>query len=459
MRWLLATLAALSVCLVFAAVVPGGGGPTYADVAPVFNSKCVSCHMQGGIAPFSLTSAKEARAHAQSILLMTQARRMPPWPPARDSKAFVGQSSRRLTNYELDLISRWVKAGAPAGRAAPAPPKARLPKGLVIQPHAAYLPHAAVGLDDYHCTFLDPKVRQDRMVTAARVLPGRRDIVHHVILFEVRGPAVAVARTRDKASGGKGWSCFGDSGVGDDDNDHGHWLGVWVPGKVNDAFPPGTGMAFPRGAAVVIQIHYNLIHPAKPDRTRVVLRFAPPGAKLKPLETKQFFAPIEVPCPRGAKAPLCSRAAAIRALGKAYGPDAAATPDALLQFCGKKLPAAAGPTTTCERTLDRATTIYAVLGHMHTRGVDIRVELNPGRPGATLLHIPAWDFHWQDFYTLKKPVRAPAGSVVRVTCRFDNSAMKQPMVGMQRLAPRYVLWGEGTTDEMCLGVLQAGVTG
>jgi hypothetical protein len=96
---------------------------------------------------------------------------------------------------------------------------------------------------------------------------------------------------------------------------------------------------------------------------------------------------------------------------------------------------------------------------MHMRGVDIRIELNPGRPGATLLHIPAWDFHWQDVYTLERPIRAPAGSVVRVTCTFDNSPMKQPMVGMRPLAPRYVLWGEGTTDEMCLGILQAGATG
>src|SRR6185312_17078415 len=104
------------------------------------------------------------------------------------------------------------------------------------------------------------------------------------------------------------------------------------------------------------------------------------------------------------------------------------------------------------------TTIYAVLGHMHVRGVDIRVELNPGRPGATLLHIPAWNFHWQDFYTLKQPIRAPAGSIVRVTCTYDNSVPKQPIIGGKRLTPRYVLWGEGTTDEMCLGVLQTGVT-
>ena len=29
-----------------------------------------------------------------------------------------------------------------------------------------------------------------------------------------------------------------------------------------------------------------------------------------------------------------------------------------------------------------------------------------------------------------------------------------PGVKGKQLAPRYVLWGEGTTDEMCLGLLQ-----
>jgi len=457
-RWLPASLAALAAGLVFAAPLAAAPPPTYADVAHVFNDKCTGCHTEGGIAPFSLRSAKEAKAHAQLIKIMTQANAMPPWPPARDSMAFVGQSARQLTAQEKDLIARWVAGGAKLGPHVTLPPKKTVPKGLVLQPRAAYMPHPAVGLDDNHCTMLDPRLRQGRMLTAAQVFPGRQSIVHHAIMFEVRGAGAAAARARDKATGGKGWTCFGGPGVADDDNDHGHWLGVWVPGKVNDAFPAGTGMSLPKGAVIVLQIHYNLIHKAQPDLTRVSLRFAPVGTKVKPLETKQYFAPIELPCPAGIKNPLCNRAAAIRYLGKAYGPDAAATPDGLLQFCGKRLPAAAGPTTTCDRKLDGATTIYAVLGHMHMRGVDIRVELNPGRPGSTLLHIPAWNFHWQDFYALKKPVFAPAGSTVRVTCRFDNSPLKQPVIGTKRLLPRYVLWGEGTTDEMCLGVLQTGVT-
>jgi hypothetical protein len=458
MHRLVAVLALVGGCLAFATGVSGGPGATYADVAPIFNSKCVGCHTVGGVAPFSLTSAADAHAHAQLIEAMTQARRMPPWPPGPDSKPFVGQGSRQLTAHELDLIASWVAGGARVGHRVAPPPRPAAPKGLVFQPATAYLPRPEVGLDDYHCTLLEPKLTESRMVTAAHVIPGRADIVHHVILYELRSADVPAARAKNRASGGSGWTCFGGPGVGEDDINHGRWLGVWVPGKTNDAFPRGTGMSLPKGAAIVVQIHYNLIHHARPDRTRISLEFAPAGAKVKALETKQYFAPIEVPCPAGVKNPLCNRDAAIAYLYKAYGAEAGTLPDGLLQFCGKTLPAAAGTTTTCERRLDGATTIYAVAGHMHVRGVDIRVELNPGNGWMTLLHIPAWNFHWQDFYTLAKPIFAPVGSNVRVTCRYDNSRAKQPVIGGKRLPPRYILWGEGTTDEMCLGVLQTGVT-
>jgi hypothetical protein len=92
---------------------------------------------------------------------------------------------------------------------------------------------------------------------------------------------------------------------------------------------------------------------------------------------------------------------------------------------------------------------------MHLRGVDISVELNPGTSNARmLLHIPHWHFHWQDAYYLEKPIDAAPGDTIRVTCRFNNSTQAQPVLKGRQLAPRYVLWGEGTTDEMCLGLLQ-----
>src|SRR5581483_5303002 len=98
-----------------------------------------------------------------------------------------------------------------------------------------------------------------------------------------------------------------------------------------------------------------------------------------------FAAPIELPCPRGVSNPLCNRTAELRYERQAYGPDAAAIPFGLLLLCRETLAEATGRTTSCDRRLPYATTIYAVAGHMHLHGVDIRIELNPGRPGATLL--------------------------------------------------------------------------
>ena len=136
-------------------------------------------------------------------------------------------------------------------------------------------------------------------------------------------------------------------------------------------------------------------------------------------------------------------------------------PAALLRVCNKTLadyPTEVGTgttiTTSCDRAVARSETIYGVAGHMHLRGRDIKVVLDPGTPKEqTLLHIPAWDFHWQDVYYLMHPVAIGPGDTIRVSCAFDNSRAAQPVVGAKQLAPRYVVWGEGTTDEMCLGML------
>src|SRR6188472_4324034 len=97
---LLSLLAAVSI----AALVAHAGGaapstaPTYnRDVAPILDAKCASCHRIGGIAPFSLTTAADARAHAAGIVRMTKAGLMPPWMPGDDSAAIIGRDKRRLT--------------------------------------------------------------------------------------------------------------------------------------------------------------------------------------------------------------------------------------------------------------------------------------------------------------------------------------------------------------------------
>jgi hypothetical protein len=452
--------------------------PTWRAVAPVFAQKCASCHSAGGIAPFSLTSARNAKAHAASILAMTRTGAMPPWMPGTDSPAYLGQSNRNLTAAEKSLIARWVRGGARIGTGGTIKPVSADAGGagtrLTLAPRRAYTPRAAVGgMDDYHCFLLPTRLAQDSFVTSAVVRPQRANIVHHVILFEATGQNLREAQALDAASGGKGWTCFGGPGLSEthpgldaassDALGAPPWISAWVPGHTTNATPAGTGVLLHAGVAVVMQVHYNLMHAPRPDRSSVVLRVVPAaGSSLTPLDTMLIAAPVELPCPAGLSSPLCSRDRAVADLGRKYGKLSSLLPLGLLYLCDKTFadyPQNVGNAkdvpTSCDRTVNRPVTIYGVAGHMHTRGFDIEVELNPGTPRAQmLLHIPRWNFHWQDAYYLAQPVNADRGDVIRVSCRYDNSAANQPIVGMHRLAPRYVLWGEGTTDEMCLGLLQ-----
>jgi hypothetical protein len=66
-------------------------------------------------------------------------------------------------------------------------------------------------------------------------------------------------------------------------------------------------------------------------------------------------------------------------------------------------------------------------------------------------------FHWQDVYYLQHPVTVAPGDTIRVRCSFDNSKANQPVIGAKQLTPRYVLWGEGSTDEMCLAMLSVSI--
>src|SRR4051794_4140748 len=69
--------------------------PTYyGAVAPLLGEHCTSCHVDGGVAPFALTSAKDAQRYARAIAAAVKTGTMPPWMPGRDSPAFIGQSAR-----------------------------------------------------------------------------------------------------------------------------------------------------------------------------------------------------------------------------------------------------------------------------------------------------------------------------------------------------------------------------
>jgi hypothetical protein len=112
-----------------------------------------------------------------------------------------------------------------------------------------------------------------------------------------------------------------------------------------------------------------------------------------------------------------------------------------------------GPVQSCTRPVRSDATIRAVAGHMHLLGRAITVDVNKGTPKARrVLDIPIWNFDDQGSIPLKKPVDIGPGDTVTVTCTHDQE-LRDLLPAFKGTTDRYVAWGEGTTDEMCLGIV------
>lgn len=95
------------------------------EISRLFNKKCVSCHREGGVAPFALTTWEEARPWAKAIKEEVLERRMPPWSAVKGFGEFKGDIG--LTMEEVKLIADWVEGGAPAGKDIYLPKTPKLP--------------------------------------------------------------------------------------------------------------------------------------------------------------------------------------------------------------------------------------------------------------------------------------------------------------------------------------------
>ncbi|MEU4223074.1 monooxygenase [Nonomuraea sp. NPDC026600] len=301
------------------------------------------------------------------------------------------------------------------------------------------------GTDDYRCFIIDPKLTKQAFLTGAQFQPQNPDIVHHAIFFRLDPKQAAQAKALDDSTPGQGWTCFGDASV-----DDASWVAHWAPGTNEKLLDPRYGYALPPGSKLVMQIHYNTLNAeGRPGSDQSSIRLRLTDKTLEPLETALFPAPIELPCTPQETGPLCDRAAAVKDVVRRFGPGADGEANGLAKMCGPLKP---GPTQHCDIPIPGNVTLHALAGHMHLLGRSIKVELNPGTPKAqTLLDVPKYDFDDQALRLLAKPVTVKKGDVVRVTCTHD-AALRAQLPQLQKLQPRYVVWGAGTSDEMCLGI-------
>jgi hypothetical protein len=394
--------------------------PTYhRDIAPLVQEKCGSCHVEGGIAPFSLQRYDEVFPMRTAIQASVKLRMMPPWMPARDCSEYT--HDRSLTDEQIELISRWVDEGGAEGDPAEAPAgTAPVQDGLsrvdleVAMPEA-YTPRQSP--DDYRCFIIDWPETEVRYVSGFRANPGRSSIVHHVIAFLASPEEVAGYQALDDAAPGPGYSCYG--GPRGEVDSRTSWLGSWVPGTRGLDYPAGTGIRVSPGSKIILQVHYNLSSAVSAeDRTSLSMSLESSVQKVAIIQpwANPAWARREMPIPAGQS-------------------------DVRHRFAFDVVPVMSRLTNGLFRD-NEPITLHTSGLHMHTLGKRATMEIER-RTGATecMLNIPRWDFHWQGMYLLQQPKVVRAGDRIAVECHWDNSLP----------GAKDTNWGEGTEDEMCLG--------
>jgi hypothetical protein len=260
--------------------------------------------------------------------------------------------------------------------------------------------------DVYRCFVLPANLTEDRFARAVEIQPGARRMVHHVILYiDTSGQA----KKLDDADPGPGYSCFG--GPGFNVNALAPSLGGWAPGNQPRFLPDGLGMSLPKGAAVVMQVHYSAHNGiGASDQSSVGIYFTK-----APVEKRVLIAPV---------------------INQNF-----------------LIPAGASnyEVTASIPFLPFDAHMIGVTPHMHLLGRTMNVTATtPDGKTVCLADVPDWDFNWQNTYTYKTAVPAPTGTALSLSARYDNSDanLRNP-----NSPPKAVGWGENTTDEMCIGFI------
>lgn len=316
------------------------------------------------------------------------------------------------------------------------------------------------GTDDYHCTLINPHVKSNQYIVASEFIPGHEASsveLHHAILFLVPPSIAAQAEAAD--AGGKGWTCFGETplpNLGLGQLGETPWLSAWAPGHGKDVLPATTGTPLPAGSLVVMQIHYNLLRGDKPVAPSLKLWTVPASAKLRPTSLQLMPAPPDVPCATGVTGPLCNRTAALANLAKRFGASAPVFDAGLEMICGRNpVNPPVGNSTSCDWPIYGPELITRLGIHMHLTGASATITLDPGTPKQkVLLTVPAYNFDYQRSYDLAKWIEVGPGDNIQVSCTY-NPSLRQELPQLRKLPPRFTVWGDGSSDEMCLGLVSS----
>jgi hypothetical protein len=371
----------------------GAGAPTfYEDVLPILQENCQACHqpngrdMGGMLAPFSLLTYADVASRAQRVSRAVASGQMPPWHAASWQKGTFA-NERVLEEEEKQIIVAWAEGGTPAGDPTNAPPT----PDFVLA--SAVADGWTLGEPDLILGFEEPYCLRDRDQDVYVDIPVHitAEMVPEdrwMASIEYRnGPAIHHI-------------------VSD--------VGGLVPGGEPRAWGPGDGNVFRAGPRdLLFNMHFNKEAgrgTAVCTNIQAGIRFKPEGEIITHVMTRDdlMISPIWIP----AGAPNHSHVREYR-----FAEDVE---------------------------------ILSFFPHMHLRGKAARYAITyPDGRYETLLDVPRYDFNWQHTYRFAEPVFAPAGSVLRFTLWWDNSANNphnpDPSADVQ--------WGLPTHSEMSQGYM------
>jgi hypothetical protein len=374
------------------------------NVANVMYSKCASCHHNGGIAPFSLTTYSEASSMASIISTVVADNSMPPYPPNENYQQY--SHSRTLNAIEKAMILDWVANGTPEGNTANTPPPPVFNTGSVLGAGDLtiripnYYSKAQAGMDDYVCFSIPAGLTQDRKIRAMEIVPGNREIVHHALIY--------VDETGTYPTDTTGGNCGGPQNA--------TLISGYTPGASPLVFPSGAGfklgMKIPSGSNIVFAMHYPEGSFGMLDSTKVIFHFYPTTET----GVREVFA-----------------AEPLQNWSLVLPPNQVTNATASYPASG---------------SIPIDLSVLSVFPHMHLVGKQIKAYgLSAIGDTIRYIDIPKWDFHWQDFYFFKHIQKTPLGSTLHAEAVYDNT-VNNP--NNPNSPPQWVFAGESTTDEMMM---------
>ena len=363
---------------------------TYSNqISRILQRRCLNCHREGEVAPFSLHDYDEVVGWAEMIQEVTAQRRMPPWHANPQHGTFKNDAS--LTDLELEQIQQWVAAGAPAGNPTDLPAPLEFATGWQIGQPDVVIPMTkepyqvpATGVIEYQYFVVDPGFTEDKWIQAAECRIGNHAVVHHII--------VAIHDEEQQPAHGQVES---------------EWITATAPGSPPLILPTGYAKLVPAGSKLLFQMHYTPNGTAQTDISSVGFKFID-RAQVKQVVGTREIANTKFRIPPGAD----------------------------------------NHEVKAEFRIPKNALILSLFPHMHLRGKSFRYTANyPDGKSEILLDVPQFDFNWQNGYEFSEPKLMPAGTVIQCVAHFDNSENNFANPNPNKT----VRWGDQTWDEMMIG--------